>query len=64
MNDEPFTPQWRAFTREAAIAGQSIGAGLAALRKANYAATGLYSHAFFSLTIGLERMLKIIFFNR
>lgn len=53
--------QWTAFCREAAIAGQSISAGLAALRRANYASTGLYSHAFFSLSIGLERMGKLIF---
>lgn len=53
--------QWNAFIREAAIASQSISAGLNALRKANYAATGLYSHAFFSLSIGLERLLKLIF---
>ncbi len=57
----PFSSQWIALCREAAIAGQLISAGLAALRKANYAATGLYSHAFFSLSIGLERLLKLIF---
>ncbi len=53
--------QWRALSREAAIAGQSLSAGLASLRKANYAMTGLYSHAFFSLSIGLERTLKLIY---
>jgi len=56
-----FSPQWIAFCREAAIASQSLSAGLTSLRKANYAATGLYSHAFFSLSIGLERLLKLIF---
>lgn len=50
-----------AFTREAAIAGQLIGVGLTSLRSANYAATGLYSHAFFSLSIGFERLMKLIF---
>jgi len=55
------SPKWIALTREAAIAGQSISAGLGALRSANYATTGLYSHAFFSLSIGLERLLKILF---
>jgi hypothetical protein len=54
-------PLWIAFCREAAIAGQSISSGLESLRKANYAATGHYSHAFFSLSIGLERMGKLIF---
>ena len=56
-----YSPQWIALCREAAIASQSISAGLTALRRANYAATGLYSHAFFSLSIGLERLLKLIF---
>src|SRR5258708_559970 len=39
----------------------SIFAGLSALNRANYAQTGLYSYAFFSLSIGLERVLKLIF---
>src|SRR5262249_50693073 len=57
----PFTPQWNALGREADIAAQSISAGLGTLRRANYAQTGFYSHAFFSLSIGLERLLKLIF---
>lgn len=57
---QPGTPQWNAFTREAGIASQSISAGLAAMRKAFYSSTALYSHAFFSLTTGFERLLKII----
>lgn len=57
----PSSPRWIALCREAAIAGQSISAGLTALRKANYAATGLYSHSFFSLSIGLERLFKLIY---
>jgi hypothetical protein len=56
-----FSPHWTALSREAAIAGQSVGAGLTALRKATFQAEGLYSQAFFSLSIGLERMLKLIF---
>ena len=56
-----FSDEFIALSREAAISGQSLGEGLAALRKANYAATGLYSHAFFSLSIGFERILKLIF---
>lgn len=56
-----FSAQWTALTREAAIAGQSISGGPTALRRANYAATGLYNHAFFSLSIGIEGLLKLIF---
>lgn len=61
MNDPLYSPQWIALTREAGIASQSISAGLTALRKANYAANGLYSHAFFSLSIGFERLLKLVY---
>ncbi len=50
-----------ALLREAGIAGNSISAGLAAIRKANYATPGLYGHAFFSFSVGLERMLKLIY---
>ena len=50
-----------ALLREAGIAGNSISAGLAAIRKANYATPGLYGHAFFSFSVGLERTLKLIY---
>ena len=53
---------WIAFCREAAIAGHSISVGLDSLRKANYAEVGLYSRAFFNLSIGIERTGKLIFF--
>lgn len=56
-----WNPIQLALLREAAIAGNSLSAGLTALRKANYAHPGVYSHAFFSLSIGLERMLKILY---
>lgn len=58
-------PMWNpiqlALLREAGIAGSSLSAGLAGLRRANYAEPGTYSHAFFSFSIGLERMLKLIY---
>lgn len=56
-----FSGEWIALCREAAISGQSISLGLNSLRKANCAMTGLYSYAFFSLSIGFERLLKLIF---
>lgn len=55
-----FSDRWNAFAREAGIAGHSISSGLEALRKADYTDKGLYSHAFFGLSIGLERLLKLI----
>lgn len=45
--------------REGGIAAESLYSGLGALRKANYAQTSLYNHAFFGITIGLERMCKL-----
>lgn len=56
----PFSTRWNAFAREAGIASRSISSGLNALRTANYADKGLYNHAFFGLSIGLERLLKLI----
>lgn len=44
---------------EAGVAAESLFAGLTALRKANYAQKSLYNHAFFSISIGLERMMKL-----
>jgi hypothetical protein len=55
-----FSPRWNAFAREAGIAGHSISSGLTALRQVNYAQKGLYNQAFFGLSIGLERLLKLI----
>jgi hypothetical protein len=50
-----------AIIREAQLAAQQIGQGVTALGKANHAETGLYSQAFFGLSIGIERMGKLIF---
>lgn len=50
---------WMPLIREGGIASESFYAGLTALRRANYAQTSLYSHAFFGITIGLERMCKL-----
>ena len=52
--------QWRALAREAGLAAESVAVGLTEIRRANAAQTGIYSHAFFSLTIGLERIMKLI----
>ena len=56
-----FTPKWSALAREAAIASQSLSAGLSALRKANVMQPGIYNYAFFNLSIGMERITKLIF---
>lgn len=45
---------------EASLTASLLGNGLNALRKANLSNKGLYYQAFFSLSIGIERLLKII----
>jgi hypothetical protein len=47
--------------REAELTKQLLAAGLGSLIKANHMETGLFSHAFFNLSIGLERLLKLIY---
>jgi hypothetical protein len=51
---------WLPFLREAGIASQCLTTGLATLRKANHAQHGLFNQAFFELSIGFERLLKLI----
>jgi hypothetical protein len=46
--------------REAQLATQQIASGVAALGSANYAQPGYYTQAFFGLSIGLERLAKLI----
>lgn len=52
--------EWTPLIREAGIAAQSICAGLTALRKADFSRHELYNHAFFGLSIGLERLAKLV----
>jgi hypothetical protein len=55
-----FPPEWHALNREAQLAAGQIAIGITALGKANYADKGRYAEAFFGLSIGLERMAKLI----
>lgn len=52
--------RWRALNREGALASRLVGAGLTALRRANAQIEGTYYEAFFGLTIGLERICKLV----
>lgn len=54
-------PEWRATQQEAQLAAEQICTGITALGRANYAQKGYYTQAFFGLSIGLERMGKLIF---
>lgn len=53
--------EWNAVQREATLAAELVATGITALGRANHAQTGYYYQAFFGLSIGLERMGKLIF---
>ena len=53
--------QWQAVQREAQLAAEQAAHGVTVLGRANHAQIGLYTQAFFGLSIGLERMGKLIF---
>jgi hypothetical protein len=50
-----------AVQREAQLAAEQAAHGVTVLGRANHAQTGLYTQAFFGLSIGVERMGKLIF---
>jgi hypothetical protein len=54
------SPKFLALSREAGLAAESVAAGLTTIRKAHYGSGGIYTTAFFQLTIGIERVLKLI----
>jgi len=59
---DPFTiPEWKAIHREASLVSQIIGSGATALGRASYGSGfGEYYTAFFGLSIGVERLAKLI----
>jgi len=56
-----FGSQWRAVQCEAQLAAEQIAHGVTVLGRANHVQLGLYLQAFFGLSIGLERLGKLIF---
>lgn len=52
---------WRAVQRESQLAASEVAHGVTVLGRANFAQPGLYTQAFFGLSIGLERMGKLVF---
>lgn len=52
---------WRAVQSEAQIAATQVAHGVTMLGRANHAQIGFYTQAFFGLSIGFERMGKLIF---
>ncbi len=59
---DPFSlPEWKAIHREASLVSQIIGSGATALGRASYGSGfGEYYTAFFGLSIGIERLAKLI----
>ena len=54
-------PEWHSIRREAALVRHLVGSGVTAFGRANYAdKTGEYYTAFFGLSVGLERLAKLI----
>jgi hypothetical protein len=54
-------PEWHALGREATLVRHLIGSGVTALGQANYAdKRGEYYNAFFGLSVGQERLAKLI----
>lgn len=54
-------PEWHSLGREAALVRHLVGSGATALGRANYAnQIGEYYTAFFGLSVGLERLAKLI----
>ena len=59
-----FTEKERILANEEALTASLLGNGLNSLRRADMYNKGLYYQAFFSLSIGIERLLKIIVVSR
>jgi hypothetical protein len=55
-----FSPQWHAIDREGQLAAEQLATGVTILGRANHGLKGLYTQAFFALSIGLERLAKLI----
>ncbi len=54
-------PNWKPLKREATLIRQLLGSGVTSIGKASYAdGLGNYYNAFFGLSIGLERLAKLI----
>jgi len=57
-----FPPEWHTIGREAELAVEQTASGITALGRANHRRKGYYTQAFFGLSIGLERIAKLISF--
>jgi hypothetical protein len=58
--EDPRSNQVQLIIKECGLAATSIDQGLTTLRKSHFAVKGLYYQSFFLLSIGIERLLKLI----
>jgi hypothetical protein len=58
--DEKITNINELLNREAALSAQLLGNGLTSIRKYDFSSKGIFYSGMFSISIGLERILKII----
>ena len=58
--DEKITNINELLNREAALSAQLLGSGLTSIRKYDFSSKGIFYSGIFSISIGLERILKII----
>ena len=55
-----FPTEWHTLGREAELAAEQLAIGVTALGRANHTENGLYHQAVFALSIGFERLEKLI----
>ena len=55
-----FSHEWHALGREAELAAEHLALGVTALGRANHAHKGLYNQTFFALSVGFERLGKLV----
>src|SRR5882757_10700227 len=60
LRDKIKHEQFIALSREAGVAAMSMAEGLTAMRKADFTRHAYASHSFFAVSIGLERLMKLI----
>jgi hypothetical protein len=58
MRGMMFSPQWHAIDREGQLAAEQLASGVTILGRANHGLKGLYTQAFFALSIGIERLAR------
>ena len=64
MNNPLEDPKVNSMIRELGIVAHLIGSGLSTIRKADFVQHGKFGSSFFELTLGLERICKIVIIRK